>query len=126
MAKPGRLLSQAELDSYDVISRPLAETVRVFDVPFVPGGYSGITIGRFIFLAKAIPADGASTLMAHELVHVGQYAEIGTFRYIYRYLKSFFPDLYRMRNWNQAYRAIPSEVEAREVTGLWQRRRIGR
>ena len=126
MAKPGRTLSQAELDSYDMIDRSLAETVRVFDVPFVPGGYAGITVGRFIFLAKAIPADGASTLMAHELVHVGQYAEIGVPRYIYTYLKSFFPGLFRMRNWNQAYRAIPSEIEARNLSGEWQRRRVGR
>ncbi len=126
MARPGRELSQAELESYDVIDRSLAETVRVFDVPFVPGGYAGITFGRFIFLVKAIPPDGASTLMAHELVHVGQYAEVGVPRYIYAYLKFFFPALYRMRNWNQAYRAIPAELDARDITGQWQRRRVGR
>lgn len=126
MAKPGRVLSKAELDSYDVIDRSLAETVRVFDVPLVPGGYAGITVGRFIFLAKAVPADGASTLMAHELVHVGQYAKIGVPRYISAYLKSFFPGLFRLRNWNEAYRAIPTEVEARNVSGDWHRRRVGR
>lgn len=126
MVTIGRGLSDMELDSYDVIDRALAETVRIVNVPFVPGGYAGITFGRFIFLANPIPADGTSTLLAHELVHVGQYSEIGMPRYIYAYLKSFFPDLFRMRNWNQAYRAIPFEEEARAHTGLWQRRRIGR
>ena len=126
MASFGRELSEIELESYDVIDRALAETVRIVNVPFVPGGYAGITFGRFIYLANPIPADGTSTLLAHELVHVWQYQEIGLPRYFYQYLKSFFPDLFRMRNWNQAYRAIPFEEEAREITGVWQRRKIGR
>lgn len=126
MARIGRELSETELSSYDLIDRPLAESVRVINVPFVPGGYAGITFGRFIYLAKPIPPDGTSTLLAHELVHVGQYFEIGIPRYIYLYLKSFFPDLFRMKNWNQAYRAIPFEIDARQVTSRWQRRRIGR
>lgn len=126
MARIGRKLSNSELDSYNVIERPLAQSVHVVNVPFVPGGYAGITFGRFIYLAKPIRPDGTSTLLAHELVHVGQYDEIGIPRYVYLYLKSFFADLYRMKNWNQAYRAIPFEIEARQVTGVWQRRRISR
>jgi hypothetical protein len=126
VARIGRKLSEIELDSYDVIDRPLGRTVHIINVPFVPGGYAGITFGRFVYLAKPIPPDGTSTLLAHKLVHVGQYADIGIPRYIYLYLKSFVPDLVRMKNWNQAYRAIPFEVEARQVTGIWQRHRIGR
>ena len=126
MARISRDLSETELDSYDLIDRQLAESVRIINVPFVPGGYAGITFGRFIYLAEPIPPDGTSTLLAHELVHVGQCAETGIPRYIYIYLKSFFPDLIRMKNWNHAYRAIPFEVDARQVTRRWQRRRIGR
>lgn len=126
MAKPWRQLSDAELESYDLIPRSLAQKVRVIDVPFVPGGYAGITLGRFVFLSRPIPSDGTSVLMAHELVHVAQFARVGLAHYIYAYLKSFLADLYRMRNWNQAYRAIPAEVEAREVTNDWHRRRVQR
>lgn len=126
MVRFGRRLSEAELDSYDLIDRSLAQTVRIVNVPYVPGGYAGITFGRFVYLAKPIPPDGTSALLAHELVHVGQYQELGIARYIYEYLKSFFRDLIRMRNWNEAYLAIPSEVDARIKTGRWQRQRIGR
>ena len=67
-----RSLTPHEQQTYDVVDPQLAARVRVVDIPFIPGGYSGITLGRFVCLADPQPTTGTSTLLAHELVHVQQ------------------------------------------------------
>ena len=117
---PGRPLSAVELDSYRVLPRALAERVRVYEIPALPGNYVGITLGRNVFLATDIPDDGQSLLLAHELVHVRQWHEQGVVGFGRRYLWAFVRSLPVTRSWNQSYRAIPAEAEARAEAERWR------
>ncbi len=122
----GRSLNQAELDSYDVLPKYLARNVRVVSVPALPGGYDGMTLGYTILLAHDIDEQGNSPLLAHELVHVRQWAEQGRIRFSGRYLGSFTRGLRLHRNWKQAYLSVEAETEARRETSAWLRRRVER
>lgn len=119
----GRPLNKTEIESYDVLPADLARRVRVVQIPFIPGGYAGITLGRHVLLAREVDADGNSSLMAHELVHVRQWQELGLVGFSARYLKSFSINLVGKRRWKSAYSAIDAEVEARQVATDWLRRR---
>ncbi|MGI9597309.1 MAG: eCIS core domain-containing protein, partial [Acidimicrobiales bacterium] len=112
-----------ELDSYDMVSADVARRVRVVRVPFLPGGYAGMTLGRTVLLANPVAADGNSALLAHELVHVRQWNELGVVGFSGRYLGSFARNLVKHRGWNRAYNNIGAEVEAKRETTDWLRRR---
>ena len=85
----------------------------------------GITIGRFVFIKpNLIYSDNPARLcipkelLAHEATHVLQYRKLGTFKFLYRYFKSYFVNLRGKENWNfvsrmEAYLEIPFEAEAR-------------
>ena len=117
-----RRLNQTEIDSYDVLPSDLAAKARIIRVPLLWGSYQGVSLGRTILLRTDVAPTGASRLMAHELVHVRQWAEKGVFGFLIAYLRDFFRGLVRTRSWDAAYRQIAIEVEAREVTEDWQRR----
>lgn len=117
-----RHLTAHEQEVYDVVDKKLAAKVLVIDIPMIPGGYSGMTLGRFICLADPQPTTGTSTLLAHELVHVQQFYEQGPLRFLWTYLRAFFGGLRTHRGWNQAYRNIPQEVEARSAANHWAQR----
>ena len=80
----------------------------------VPPGSAGITLGSVVIIRKAAARDGGfADLLAHEQVHVRQFAELGVGRFLARYLKSYARfRLYGYGHW-QAYSRIPLEVEAR-------------
>ncbi|MEM9132571.1 MAG: hypothetical protein AAF962_00330 [Actinomycetota bacterium] len=120
-----RRLSAVEIDSYDVLPPELARRVRLIRVRllFLVGPYQGMTLGRIILLRDSLPPDGWSGLLAHELVHVRQWTELGVIGFSYRYLRDFVAGLVRTRSWNQAYLDIEAEREARELTKSWFRRR---
>ena len=126
MRKPGRPLNQVELDSYDVIPTNLARRVRLIPVPALPGRYDGMTLGYRIYLSKEVEQDGSSPLLAHELVHVRQWADQGRVGFSRRYLSSFVRGLGRHRRWNKAYLSIEAETEARHEASEWLRRRVQR
>ncbi len=119
----GRPLTSAELEAYDMVSADVAARVRVFRVPFIPGGYAGMTLGRHILLARDVAADGDSALLAHELVHVRQWTELGVVGFSGRYVGSFAKNLAKHRRWNKAYHAVDAELEAKRETTDWLRRR---
>lgn len=119
----GRSLNAAELESYDMVSADIARRVRVVQIPFIPGGYAGMTLGRTILLAREVGADGDSALLAHELVHVRQWNELGIVGFSGRYLSSFARNLVRHRRWKAAYHDIDAELEAKQETTDWLRRR---
>ena len=121
----GRPLNDAELASYRHLPRPLAERVRLHEIPRLPGRYVGITLGHHVFLAENVSDDGASALIAHELTHVRQWDDLGAWRFSTRYISSFLRSFLRTRSWNQSYRAIPTEVEARDEATRWARSRQG-
>lgn len=112
-----------EIEAYDVLSADIARRVRVVMVPFIPGGYAGMTLGRIVLLARSVDGDGNSTLLAHELVHARQWSELGVVGFSARYLGSFARNLARHRRWGPAYRGIHAEIEARRETTDWLRRR---
>lgn len=120
---PGRPLSDQELESYDVLPRELAERVRIHRIPRLPGPYHGLTIGRRVLLTKDVDTDGTSLLIAHELVHARQWTEQGLIRFGVRYLASFVRNLVWYRNWDEAYRYIGFEREARRDAAGWASRR---
>ena len=123
--RSGRSLTDAEVDAYhDVVETSLARRVRVYQIPLIPGGYAGITFGRRVLLARSVRPEGDSSLLAHELVHVQQFANQGTIRFLARYLGSFAWLLIRHRDWGTAYQRIPAEIDARQRTTKWARGRV--
>ena len=126
MNRVGRPLKQAELDSYDVLPRYLARRVRIVTVPTLPGGYDGMTLGYTVLLAHPVDEDGNSPLLAHELVHVRQWADQGRAGFSGRYISSFARGLKLHRNWRRAYLSIEAETEARLEASEWLRRKVQR
>ena len=118
-----RQLNDSELEAYDLIDRDLAERVRVVKVPVLAPGASGMTIGRFVFLRSDVDRSGGRELLAHELVHVRQYAELGVAKFLLRYLRDYLRGLRTLRDHRAAYLAIPTEVEARTEAAAWKQRR---
>ncbi len=54
-------------------------------------------------------------LLAHEVVHCRQYRALGTWRFRYRYLSSYFKNRLRGMSRKEAYLKVPFEIEAREI-----------
>ena len=80
----------------------------------VPPGSVGITLGRLVIVRRsATRVAGFNELLAHERVHVRQFAELGWSRFLLRYLNSYV--LFRLRGYghHQSYVRIPLEIEAR-------------
>ncbi len=117
-----RPLTKHEIASYNLIPAELAARVRVVLAP-VPGPYRGMALGRFVFIDRDIATDGSSTLLAHELVHVRQWSELGVVGFTIRYLSQFVTGLAKTRSWNAAYRQIEVEREARASAEEWRLRR---
>jgi Domain of unknown function (DUF4157) len=88
---------------------------RIVDVPFLTPGVSAMTLGRLIVLRRDHAADEA--LLAHELVHVRQWRELGAPRFLWRYLGAYTRSRLAGLTHQQAYEAIPLEVEARHLAG---------
>lgn len=81
-----------------------------------------MTIGRFVLLRGDRIQDRSSTLLAHELVHVRQFAELGALKFLIAYVGSYLKNLVSLRNHRAAYLAIPFEVEARREAAEWAQR----
>ena len=118
-------LSDEELAAYDHIPVELARRVVLWELPRVPGQFAGITLGRHVLTSGRKDRTGRSMLIAHELVHVRQWAELGVIGFAARYLAGFVAGLRAERRWMPAYRAIPAEVEARELATAWRVRTQG-
>jgi hypothetical protein len=56
-------------------------------------------------------------LLAHELVHVRQWRELGAARFLWRYLGAYARGRAAGLGHQRAYEAIPLEVEARDLAG---------
>lgn len=92
------------------------ERAHIVPVPWLPLGVAGMTLGRFILLRRDHLSDTA--LLAHELVHVRQWRELGVPKFLWRYLSAYARGRAAGLGHQDAYRAIPLEVEARSlVTG---------
>lgn len=90
------------------------ERARVVVVPLLTPGVSGMTLDRWILLRRGHELDRA--LLAHELVHVRQWRELGVVRFLSRYLSTYVRGRFRGLGHRAAYAAIPFEREARALT----------
>ncbi len=80
----------------------------------VPPGSVGITLGSLVIVRRsAARGGGFAELLAHEQVHVRQFAELGVGRFVARYVRSYARFRFRGYGHWQAYSRIPLEVEAR-------------
>ena len=120
-----RRLTAQEVAGYDLVPAEIARRARVQRVPVLAPGTSGMTLGRLILLRCDDDRSGQCTLVAHELVHAGQYAELGVLRFLGRYLGEYASNRMRLRNHKQAYASISFEVEARTAAACWAARRGG-
>lgn len=84
----------------------------------VPPQADAITLGRTVIVRER--AASHRGLMAHELVHVRQFIEMGPIRFALRYVGSYLR--FRLNGYGHmaAYRRIPLEVEASWVSRLHQ------
>lgn len=119
-----------------VHSYPLIQRARLHVAPawlgelvgWVFGQVSGFTIGRRVFLFSkskrsllyVLPPlwrgwEGLAVLLAHELVHVRQYAEQGIVGFLVRYLWNYLILRLRGHSHRAAYHLLPQEREAYAV-----------
>jgi hypothetical protein len=121
-----RRLSAEEVASYDLVPAAIAHRAVVVRVPVLPPGAQGLTSGRVVLLRRDEPTDGSSTLIAHELVHVRQFAELGRLPFAIRYLSAYLCNLVRYRAHRLAYLHIPAEEEAYRLSREWAQRQAAR
>lgn len=114
-----RRLEGPEISGYDIIPMAVARRVRIVRVPVLASGADGMTLGLFIFLRHDSDRSGTRQLIAHELVHVQQYIELGSRQFLIRYVRDYLREFRRRRNHHQAYLAIPFETEARDLAAAW-------
>ena len=117
-----RRLTPAEIAGYDLVSPEIARRARVQTVPVLTPGINGMTLGRLVLLLRDDDRSGRRALLAHELVHVQQYAELGTARFLWRYLREYGSNLRRLHSHLRAYEAISFETEARAEAARWAAR----
>lgn len=100
---------------FDVVATDVVERARVVPVRFLQPGVDAMTVGRFILVRRDRLEDRA--LLAHELVHVRQWRDLGAVRFLLRYVAAYLRARRRgLGHWD-AYRAVPFEAEARELAG---------
>ena len=88
---------------------------RVIVVPVLTPGVAAMTLGRFVFVRRSHERDLG--LLAHELVHVEQWRELGVVRFLRVYLADYLRGRRAgMTHW-VAYRAISLEADARTRAG---------
>ena len=121
-----RALDEQEVSAFDHISDGLCRRVRLIRTNLLPPAADGMTIGRFVLLRDDHIDRRESSLLAHELVHVRQFAEMGMPRFFAEYFGSYAKNLLRTRNHRQAYLDIPLEIEARAEAGSWAKARVSK
>jgi len=119
-----RRLTPAEVEAYDVVPRAVAARVRIQHWRLLAPGTSGMTFGRLILLRTDDDRDGTRQIIAHELIHVGQYAEHGLFGFLARYVRAYVHQLCRLHSHRRAYLAIPFEQEAYAEADRWAARHL--
>ncbi|HVW32125.1 MAG TPA: DUF4157 domain-containing protein [Acidimicrobiia bacterium] len=100
---------------FPLVPRADLARARILDVPWLTPGVAAITFGPLILLRRDHAGDEA--LVAHELVHVRQWRELGVPRFLWRYLSAYARGRASGLGHQAAYEAIPLEVEARALAG---------
>ncbi|NNF53357.1 MAG: hypothetical protein HKN03_02835 [Acidimicrobiales bacterium] len=118
----GRTLTSPERLAFDHVEERTLQRAVVVCIPWLPGTFAGLTLDRFILLARPQRADGSSTLLAHELVHVEQWDDRGMIGFAKWYVANFVREYRHRRKWMASYRALEAEVDARARTRDWWNR----
>ena len=100
---------------FPLVPRADVARARIVDVPWLTPGVAAMTVGPVILLRRGYAGDEA--LLAHELVHVRQWRELGAPRFLWRYLGAYARGRATGLGHQRAYEAIQLEVEARELAG---------
>jgi len=82
----------------------------------VPKQFGGITLMPFIFYSKK--EYYTDQFIKHELKHAEQYAQFSPLVFLIIYCGNFVINLFKYRNWQDAYWYIKFEIEAREAESL--------
>ena len=112
-----RRLTKNEVERFDHVPHELATGVRILEVPFLSRGADAMTLGRTVLVRRG-HAD-SPLLLAHELVHVQQWARLGVVGFLWRYLGAYVKNLLLLRSHHAAYLSIPLETEARDRARRW-------
>jgi Domain of unknown function (DUF4157) len=91
------------------------QRARLVVVPVLTPGIAGMTLGRWVLVRRGHEHD--RDLIAHELVHVRQWRQLGTARFLVCYLGAYAGGRWRGLGHQAAYAAIPLEAEARALAG---------
>lgn len=110
-----RALAPEEHARYPHVPAEDRDRARLVVVPVLTPGIAGMTLGRWILLRRGHEHD--TGLVAHELVHVRQWRELGAVGFLWRYLGAYFRGRRRGLRHADAYAAIPFEREARAASG---------
>lgn len=102
-------------DDFPLVPPADVARARIVDVGWLTPGVAAMTLGRVILLRRDHVDDAA--LLAHELVHVRQWRELGAIRFLWRYLGSYARGRAAGLGHQRAYEAIPLEREARHLAG---------
>ena len=113
-----RVLSKREVSRFDHLPESLTTAARLRTTSVLPPQAGAMTLGKTIYVRPGREDD--DVLIAHELVHVRQWHELGRIGFLVRYLSSYLVNLVRLRRHMAAYRAIPLEIEAREEAARWR------
>lgn len=92
------------------------DRARIVTVPLWLPGIGASTLGRVIVVRHDRAGDRA--LLAHELVHVRQWRELGMIRFLRSYLGEYVALRRSGLPHRDAYRGISFEVEARRSAGM--------
>jgi len=116
-----RVLEPDEIQAFTHVGDDLLKRVTLIRTNLLPPAADGMTLGRFVLLRGDHISKKTTTLLAHELVHVRQFAENGPTRFLALYVGHYLKNLFRLRNHRQAYLDIPFEIEAREEASAWKK-----
>lgn len=110
-----RRLSDDELGRHPHVPEVDRRRARILVVPWLVPGAAAMTIGRLVLVRRGWEED--RPLLAHELVHVRQWRELGIVGFLRPYLGAYFGGRGRGLGHQAAYHAIPLEAEARQLAG---------
>jgi hypothetical protein len=110
-----RRLDASERQLFTHVPARDRKRARLVVVPVLTPGIAGMTFGRWILVRRGHEHD--RDLIAHELVHVRQWRQLGAARFPVRYLRAYARGRCRRLGHQAAYEAIPLEAEARALAG---------
>lgn len=119
VGEPAEVSEAREQVRAAIAARPLLYACAGWAGMLVARGASAWTLGRRVLIREDHwGVDGTDHLVAHELVHVSQWSERGSVRFLFDYLRAYLRGRVRGYGHWAAYREIPAEVEAYDLEAV--------